>query len=411
MKFLSLLADADIIQQAISGPDNKASMPQKNLPFWRLGFPYFIARPRTPMERLRAYGVRRGFDGLGRRKRALLRLGMAIGWPLATFVDSLRYSGQFHALKRTGRVRAFLDLYSSALLRNVPPEQWLRFSARHREGNDAIAQYLFPMDIRALDALNRSRAAPVADVQDKVRFADLCGAHALPHVNTLAAFRNGAPVESAGSVAALAESVFVKPIAGKGGAGAQVWRFEGGVFVSASSERLTPQALAAALSREDCIVQPLIRGGAVSNLRLVTAIARSGKAVAIAATIIIDNDIAAITSQNGRLYGIDLSTGAINRAFDMGQIKDLSSIHIPVEDPLVGATLPFWHEAVELAVRAHETAFPRFISLGWDIVLSDAGPVLIEANQGWGAGVHQLLDGAIGHSGLSHIVDESLQWR
>lgn len=342
---------------------------------------------------------------------------MAIGWPLATLGDSLKYCRQFGALKQTGSIRAFLDLYGSALFRNVPPEQRVRFTARHGEGADTTANYLFPMDVRAFDGLNRQRSAPLIDVQDKVRFAEICADSGISHIKTLAGFRNGVPIKSACTFSEIKESIFVKPIDGKGGKGVQVWRFRDGAFSGIDGQNLGHKELELILMQQNCIIQPLIQecdflrkfsGSAISDLRLVTAISKTGRSYPVAATIIIDSDTAAITSQGGRLYGINLTTGEINRAFDMSQTRDYSSIHTDRDDPLVGVTLPYWNEAIQLAINAHERAFSRFVALGWDIAILDTGPTLIETNQGWGAGAHQLLDGPIGASSLSAIIDEIL---
>ncbi len=45
--------------------------------------------------------------------------------------------------------------------------------------------------------------------------------------------------------------------------------------------------------------------------------------------------------------------------------------------------LPFWNEAKQMAVAAH-ALYPQFPSIGWDVAITPEGPVMIEANAGWG---------------------------
>ncbi len=48
----------------------------------------------------------------------------------------------------------------------------------------------------------------------------------------------------------------------------------------------------------------------------------------------------------------------------------------------VGTQLPFWPEAVRVALAAH-AAFPEYPSIGWDVAIAPDGPTLIEGNAGW----------------------------
>ena len=46
--------------------------------------------------------------------------------------------------------------------------------------------------------------------------------------------------------------------------------------------------------------------------------------------------------------------------------------------------LPYFEEALKLATTAHGRAFARFPTVGWDIAVTDEGPLLVEMNISWG---------------------------
>jgi hypothetical protein len=81
---------------------------------------------------------------------------------------------------------------------------------------------------------------------------------------------------------------------------------------------------------------------------------------------------------------VDIPTGRLSKATDLGVRPD-SQWH--AHHPATGATiegrvLPFWRETLDLARRAHSEAFGDLLMVGWDIGLTDDGPILVEGNIG-----------------------------
>ena len=56
--------------------------------------------------------------------------------------------------------------------------------------------------------------------------------------------------------------------------------------------------------------------------------------------------------------------------------------------------IPFFKDAVDLALRAHLT-MPTIRSIGWDIAITPTGPVIIEGNRRWATAEHQMFDGGM----------------
>jgi hypothetical protein len=98
--------------------------------------------------------------------------------------------------------------------------------------------------------------------------------------------------------------------------------------------------------------------------------------------------------------GVDhLSYGAVGSWVDLdtGRLGPGRSRHnfgftsvIPGTDkPFVGFELPHWPEVKDIALKA-ATVFPWALSIGWDVAISDRGPVLIEGNAEWSTSLLQI---------------------
>jgi hypothetical protein len=71
-----------------------------------------------------------------------------------------------------------------------------------------------------------------------------------------------------------------------------------------------------------------------------------------------------------------------------------------------GLQIPFYQEAKELVVRLHEQ-IPELFTVGWDVAITEEGPLIIEGNDGWAP---RLLQCAWGN-GLRPMWDELLAER
>ena len=88
----------------------------------------------------------------------------------------------------------------------------------------------------------------------------------------------------------------------------------------------------------------------------------------------------------GNLLGyIDLTTGKIFRVVGSPERSEIGipmSQHPNTGNSLVGFEVPQWNAVVELAMTAAR-AFDPVGFVGWDIAVTDNGPVLIEGNTTW----------------------------
>lgn len=86
-------------------------------------------------------------------------------------------------------------------------------------------------------------------------------------------------------------------------------------------------------------------------------------------------------AQDQRIWGlIDLANGTIAKLRDLRDplSPDLTHAADPSQ-PFLGFRLPDWDRAVALCVAGHDS-FPGHGIIGWDVFLTDTGPLLNEAN-------------------------------
>lgn len=118
---------------------------------------------------------------------------------------------------------------------------------------------------------------------------------------------------------------------------------------------------------------------AVNTLRIVTVLTE-GESHVIYAFIRIGNGGAAVDNlhSGGLCAPIDIDTGIITH---VGYDRDENTfeVHPYTGTPIVGFHIPFWKESLELCLRAAHVV-PQVGYVGWDVCVTENGPVLIEGN-------------------------------
>lgn len=245
---------------------------------------------------------------------------------------------------------------------------------------------------------------------DKVWFADYCRRVGVPAVPVLLHFTAGAAAES-GGVTALPESdLFVKPRQGNGGHNAERWDHVGDRFYrNSKGEKLPGPELMTRLVRqslkEDFVVQPRLpnhpdlvdlANGALSTVRVLTCRNETGGFEATNAAFrmaIGGNNVVDNFHQGGLAANVDLATGKVGEASDMGVRPAVGwrETHPVSGAQFHGRVLPQWREVLDLACRAHR-AFPHRTVVGWDVAMLPEGPCIIEGNAKPDLDIHQRVE-------------------
>jgi len=275
-------------------------------------------------------------------------------------------------------------------------------------GPDAAPWAVRAAEIERLqEALNPPEHVPVCE--DKRRFADFCARAGLPTPRRLAVLERDA--EPAATVLEwsriLAEEgarrdIVVKPVDGHRGVGVRVLGRSHGALADHRGRPLDPVALARRLAADPWpayVVEERLRPHPalrrltghdyLNTLRIVT-LAEAGAPPRIAGCLWrvgtggepIDSFRSGATRNLCAAVGEDGGVGMPWALARSGFGLEPVPVHPATGVRIEGYRVPDWDLARDLALRAAES-LRELPSVGWDVALTDRGPVLIEGNAWW----------------------------
>lgn len=259
--------------------------------------------------------------------------------------------------------------------------------------------------------------------KDKLAFTKHCLENDLPTVPVICAidhaqgdstrsFHDGTTIEKwMPAIQAAPSRIFIKQIDGAHGSGAftakregERWRFRG---ILGTSEALHSFCLTNMQGRRGWIVQPEVRPHkelaqrlsprALCTARLVTYIDGPTPRMLFAALRIPVGDSPTDNwswGLSGNLIApIDLESGALGPGRTSRSphwpVIISNAIHPDTGQSIEDYRLPFWEETKALALRAQDT-LRQIPTAGWDIAITDSGPIIIETNSGYAIEMHQV---------------------
>lgn len=410
------------------------------LPPPRLSFPRSEGKP-GPAER-----VHRACDAAVWRSESVtgkLRFAvLALLWPVFALVVALpwlrRNAGSVRALSGKGWARQWREILGLAVRHRISPKYYYMFEFYRDERRDQARHYLMRYETKQTAyRLLRPKVATIGTpIKNKIAFADYCRDHDLPAVPIYMTFHDGRREDDAGNGERHADGglppldLFAKRVLGKGGVGAERWNWAGaGKYRSTRGEEKDAPALLehfALLSRKEAyLIQPALTNhpdlldlslGALCTIRLLTCEnEQGGHEVTNASFRMSLNRKSAVDNihAGGIAAPVDLKTGRLGQASDLGLGPDFvwHDRHPISGGVIAGRVLPFWEEAVALAVSAH-AAFSEWVVIGWDVAILADGARLIEGNKGPDVDLIQRpLRGPIGNGRFGELLAYNLERR
>lgn len=180
-----------------------------------------------------------------------------------------------------------------------------------------------------------------------------------------------------------APDVVLKPLDGAGGHGVRI------VAGQEVEERIAAEPGAAVLVQERLEQHPQLRPvhpGSLNTLRALAIRLPDGNPVMAAAVHrwgtatsgAVDN-----VSSGGLCSAVDLGSGRLGPAVGRPRKRTRPSYdrHPDTGARIAGETVPLWGEVLDLVERLM-TAFPEVTHVGWDVCVTDRGPLVLEGNAG-----------------------------
>jgi len=246
-------------------------------------------------------------------------------------------------------------------------------------------------------ALFKHLRPPQSELTDKAEFSRWCQARAVPTVPVIAVVRQDG-VDGLRSLDQLAIDLFVKPVDGKGGRGAQRWDYlADGRHRCSDGRELDTIGMLFAIAAEAWsgprIIQPRVanhialeplNNGALATVRALTCLDESGEPELLGAVLrmaIGSNHVVDNLHAGGIASAVDLETGRLGLASNLGMDCSLGWLerHPTSGTQIAGFRLPHWDEFRAFTERAHR-AFSDRVLIGWDVAITPEGLILVEGN-------------------------------
>lgn len=95
-------------------------------------------------------------------------------------------------------------------------------------------------------------------------------------------------------------------------------------------------------------------------------------------------------SQGGLAIDIDMKTGVLGLGgYNYLPMTEKTKVHPSSGFDFYGMKIPYWDEILKLVEKAAR-CMPFFVGVGWDVAISETGPLLLEGNDGFGVVLAQI---------------------
>lgn len=352
----------------------------------------------------------------------LFRALVVIAWPPTmilmacglTIANGLRVRRRFHR----SIMSQFTEQIRLAFGYGMPPMRFYFYELHEPKNRMQVQDYILRGHLKRGGDLYKQlyRACPqrgrrASILNDKIAFSQFCREHKLPAPRVFAYVENGIFRWADTETPALPQAhLFIKPAKENGGDGTERWIYSDGKYRGKNADALSRhrlmedlawRSLRAPLLVQECLVNhPALRdltAGALSTLRMYTFLNEAQEVEHIFSMLRMSQDPRRIVDnvcRGGLAAKVDPETGTIGLATDGGILARTGWLdrHPLTGAKLLGHPIPFWPEALQLATSAHRKMAAPFM-VGWDIAITDRGPVIVEGNKAPDIEIEQRLTG------------------
>lgn len=342
----------------------------------------------------------------GRMAKARL-LAEAVLWPFLMIptihAKTARFGKSIAEATGVSKGRQRLQQLSLAFFQGISPKSYYLFQLYDPANRKRAQRYLHRYETKGSAALYRTISRGCRSghrlLNDKHAFHQHCLQNGLATapVHMIIGAGPSDPEESEAKLPA--RDLFIKPAAGRGGKGTQIWQYRGDrLYESTEGQSLEGKALLAELRRDSANAALLVQsrlenhpalmalcGRVFSTARIMTVLDETLEPEVTTAVFRMANGSAVVDNihRGGLAASVDLESGTLGSALSLGPDAMRVDQHPKSKTAINGFTLPLWDEAKGLAIRTHKTlpGDPTVV-VGWDIGFTKDGPVLVEGNSG-----------------------------
>jgi hypothetical protein len=236
-----------------------------------------------------------------------------------------------------------------------------------------------------------------ADLRNKIATVRRFASAGLPTAASLAEYKDGRVMFEPANQQNWRVDLITKPVFLSRGRGVELWEYRQGLHHSDGRsfslddlkkhlrELSVGQAMVVQARLKNHPVTAPISGRALSTVRLMT-VRRPGEQPEVAESVFrmaTGQAIADYFAVGGLAAPLDLETGRLGAATAKTSI-DAPPVprHPDSEVAIEGLFLPYWAKSKAIALAVHKE-FSAMPAVGWDVALTDRGPVLLEGNGVW----------------------------
>jgi hypothetical protein len=320
-----------------------------------------------------------------------------------------QYGVRIRAANGIGLWMQAAGMIKLAFWQNIPPACYYKYRLFKAENARRGRHYIAESQMSVLYPILAENLPSDAPLRNKRQFLEQCRSLHLPTADAVAVFEGGSETWYAGDMERLPSTDLVlKPVDLACGRGFELWKYDvdgqrwrhGECELDAvaliehcrSSGRSRGYILQARLRSHPALAK--LSGDGLCTIRIVTYRRRNGAAGVLLACLRMPTSGSHVDNfeAGGLAASIDLETGRLGTARTKDPCRGEFTSHPDSMAAIAGQTVPYFKEAIDLALRAH-ASFDWAPFVGWDVVVSSHGPLLLEANPDWCVELAQIASG------------------
>ncbi|MDX1640122.1 MAG: sugar-transfer associated ATP-grasp domain-containing protein [Balneolaceae bacterium] len=310
------------------------------------------------------------------------------------------YGGVIQQKYGLSRIQQFYRLSYLAFYHQVNPTSLRGRRLYLQESWEKVDDYTYMHDRSQFLLAEKSFPDEIEILENKFEFFRFCRSKGISTPEILAIYENGKRVWPEDLKFRLPhKNLFLKSLDGNAGQGIRRMMWSGKTFKDQHEKEYTPEELSDLLAEESkkngIILQNVMvnhpswsgfTSGAFVTCRIVTAKSPDdGSVFPLFTTIKLPVGKAYIDnfSKGGFYSGIDKETGKMGLAYGLRPVNGgfNFTLHPDTRQKIEGEKIPFWQDILQFAIHIHSQFNTIFV--GWDIGMTENGPIVVEGNIGW----------------------------